>query len=110
MAKVKKIPTQVTRYNFTAANTYEYTGVSVTCPAGHTYIVRATLVYSNSDPKGIVASPKSNVMYLYECYAREELSSRINFMLIEGETAYIWGKGATAAGDDVRIDVIDITN
>lgn len=108
--KVKKLPTQTTRYNFTAANTYQYTGVNVTCPAGHTYIVRALLVYSNSDPKGIAASARSDTMRMYECYAREELATYITFMLVGGESAYIWCKGTTTYGDDVRLDVIDITN
>lgn len=108
--KVKKLPTQTTRYNFTAANTYEYTGVNVTCPAGHTYIVRALLVYSNSEPKGIAASARSDTMRMYECYAREELATYITFMLVGGESAYIWGKGTTTNGDDVRLEVVDITN
>lgn len=108
--KVKKLPTQTTRYNFTAANTYQYTGVNVTCPAGHTYIVRAWLVYSNSEPKGIVASSRSDTMRMYECYAREELAVYITFMLMGSESAYIWGKGTTTYGDDVKLDIVDITN
>lgn len=108
--KIKKLPTQTTRYNFTAANTYQYTGVNVTCPAGHTYIVRVWLVYSNSEPKGIVASSRSDTMRMYECYAREELATSITFVLMGGESAYIWGKGTTTNGDDVKLDIVDITN
>ena len=104
------MPTQTTRYNFTAANTYQYTGVSVTCPTDHTYLVRARLVYSNSEPKGIAASASSTSMNMYELLDMSETSNTIMFMVLSGGTVYIWGKGTKAAGDDVRIDILDITN
>ena len=108
--RIKKLPTQVTRYNFTAANTYQYTGVNVTCPTGHTYVVRVLMVYSNSEPKGIAASAKSTSMKLYELLDISEINNAITFMLMAGETAYIWGKGTTAAGNDIKVDIVDITN
>ena len=108
--KAKKLPAQTTRYNFTAANTYENTGVNVTCPAGHTYIVRAILSYSNSEPKGIAASWQSATMRMYDLLALSENTNTVTFILAANETAYIWAKGAQQLGDDIEIDILDIAD
>lgn len=110
-AKVKLLPQQKTQYTCTSTN-FEYTGVSVTCPSGHTYIVRAEVHYNNSQPSGIAASSlNTNLSYFYARYAYVENIACITFTLLAGETAYIWGRWATASkSNDVLISIVDITN
>ena len=93
---------------FNSATTYSYTGKSVTCPAGHTYIVRARISYSNSEPKEIGATNSTTMSDLYRTYARSDNSCEINFILGEGETAYIWARYNASASNMVRITAIDI--
>ena len=110
--KVKLLPEQKTQYTCTSTN-FEYTGASVTCPQGHTYIVRASVSYNNAQPTGIIVSASNtNSRDPYLRYVDEEGGACIvTFMLLAGETAYIWGRWATASrSNDVLIDIIDITN
>jgi hypothetical protein len=95
--------------SFTSSTTYSYTGKSVTCPIGHTYIVRARCSYSNSAPQEIGASNSSTASDFYRTYARTDKACEIIFVLTEGESAYIWTKYASAASNTIRISVIDIT-
>lgn len=109
-AKVKKLATQDVSYTCTSTN-YEYTGVNATCPVGHTYIIRAQVRYSNAQPTGILACAKNTSSYFYERYAASEVSGQITFMLNAGETAYIWGRWATAnKTNSVILYILDITN
>ena len=109
-AKVKKLAVRDVSYTCTSTN-YEYTGVSVACPTGHTYIIRAQVRYSNAQPTGIIASAKNTSSYFYERYAASEVSGQITFMLNAGETAYIWGRWATAnKTNSVILNILDITN
>lgn len=110
--KVKLLPEQRTSYTCTSTN-FEYTGVSVTCPYGHTYIVRARVKYNNSQPTGIIVSQSNtNFRDPYLRYVDEEGGACIvTFMLLTGETAYIYGRWALAPrANDVILNIIDITN
>jgi hypothetical protein len=110
--KVKLLPEQKTSYTCTSTN-FEYTGASVTCPYGHTYIVRARVKYNNSQPTGIIVSQSNtNFRDPYLRYVDEEGGACIvTFMLLTGETAYIYGRWALAPrANDVILNIIDITN
>lgn len=85
----------------------------MTCPFGHTYIVRASVAYNNAQPTGIIVSRSStSASNPYERYVDEEGGACIvTFTMLTGETAYIWGRWATASRtNDVYINIVDITN
>ena len=97
-------------YTCTSTN-FEYTGVSVSCPTGHTYLIRAQARYGNAQPTGVLASASNSTIYQYQVYEATESASYITFTLMQGETAYIWGKWATAnKQNSVVLEIIDITN
>ena len=106
------LPERKTQYTCTSTN-FEYTGASVTCPFGHTYIVRARVKYNNSQPNGIIVTQSNtSASTPFERYVDEEGGACIvTFMLLTGETAYIWGRWANAPkANDVLINIVDITN
>lgn len=107
--KVKFLPVVDQSYTCSSAN-FEYTGINISCPAGHTYIVRAQVSYSNSRPTGILASSSNSVMYSYMTYAHATDASFITFMLTAGQTAYIWGRWEAIRQNQVRYWIVDITN
>ena len=106
--KINIIPNTGASYTCTSTN-LEYTGVSVTCPAGHTYIVRAALSFSNTAPSEILASKSNTNSNVHNRLAYAE-SGFATFLLKGGETAYIWGKWGSAGTNSVSYDAIDITN
>ena len=106
--KVKRIISQ--NYYTCSSTSYEYTGVSVACPTGHMYMVRARTVYFNSQPSGTAASVSSTSYGLYQCYDRNDNAAFITFILAPGETAYIWGRWSEAnTKNRVDIEIMDIT-
>lgn len=106
--KIKKMPNTGISYTCSSTN-LEYTGLSVSCPANHTYIVRAGLSFNSSAPSEILVSRSSTNTSVYNRLAYGA-SAFITFMLTAGETAYIWGKWGAAGSNPVTVDVIDITN
>ena len=107
--KVKSLPIVDRNYTCTSAN-FEYTGVNMSCPAGHTYIVRVQISYSNSKPTGLLASSSSSNMEPYVTYAYNTNASFITFMLTAGQMAYIWGRWEASRQNAVRYWIVDITN
>ena len=107
--KVKFLPVVDRNYTCSSAN-FEYTGVNIFCPAGHTYIVRAQISYSNSKPTGLLASSSNSNMDPYSTYAYNTNASFITFMLTAGQTAYIWGRWEASRQNAVRYWIVDITN
>lgn len=107
--KVKFLPVVDKNYTCSSAN-FEYTGINISCPVGHTYIVRAQISYSNSKPTGILASSSSSIMDPYTTYAYNTNASFITFMLTAGQTAYIWGRWEVSRQNAVRYWIVDITN
>ena len=93
---------------FTGSTTFSYTGKSITCPSGHTYIVRARLSYSNSAPQEIGASNSSTAIDVYRTYARSSTACEIVFILGGGESAYFWARYSASASNPIRVVVIDI--
>lgn len=106
--RIKIIPNTGASYTCTSTNP-EYTGVSVTCPAGHTYIVRAALSFSNTAPSEILVSKSNTNSNVYNRLAYAA-SGFVTFLLKGGETAYIWGKWGAAGTNSVSYDAVDITN
>lgn len=107
--KVKFLPVVDRNYTCSSAN-FEYTGVNISCPAGHTYIVRAQISYSNSKPTGLLASSSNSNMDPYATYAYNTNASFITFMLTAGQMAYIWGRWEASRQNAVRYWIVDITN
>ena len=110
--KVKLLAEQKTTYTCSSTN-FEYTGASVTCPSGHTYIVRARVKYNNCQPIGIIVSLSNTTpSNPFERFVSEDYGSTIvSFTVLAGETAYIWGRWAIAnRSNDVLINIVDITN
>lgn len=107
--KVKFLPVVDQNYTCSSAN-FEYTGINISCPTGHTYIVRAQISYSNSKPTGLLASSSSSNMDPYATYAYNTNASFITFMLTAGQTAYIWGRWEASRQNAVRYWIVDITN
>ena len=105
--KVKKLATQTIQYTSTSTN-MEYTGVNVSCPTGHTYIVRAKCDWDNAYTQSIAASDSSTDVSTYRRFAYGD-SAYISFVLNEGETAYIWGKWSAASKNRVHLSITDIT-
>ena len=105
--KVKKLATRTIQYTSTSTN-LEYTGVNVSCPTGHTYIVRAKCDWDNGYTASIAASDSSTDVSTWRRFAYGD-SAYITFMLNEGETAYIWGKWSVAGKNRVHLSITDIT-
>jgi len=106
---VKCLP--VVELNYTCSSTnFEYTGVNISCPASHTYIVCARISYIKTVPTGILASSSDSLTYSYLTYAYNENASYITIMLTAGQTAYIWGKWNGIGQNAVRYWIVDITN
>lgn len=105
--KVKKLPAQTIQYTSTSTN-LEYTGVNVSCPTGHTYIVRAKCDWDNAYTQSIAASDSNTDVSTWRRFAYGD-SAYISFILNAGETAYIWGKWSAASKNRVHLSITDIT-
>lgn len=105
--KIKIITPETVYYTCTSTN-LEYTGVSVECPTGHEYIVRAKCNWDNANTQSIAVSDSSSDVSTQRRFAYSE-SAYVTFMLGAGETAYIWGKWASASRNAVMLTITDIT-
>lgn len=103
-----KIITPETQYYTSTSTNLEYTGVSIECPAGHVYIVRAKCDWSNANTQSIAVSDSSSDASSQRLFANSD-SACATFMLAAGETAYVWGKWATASRNAVKVNITDIT-
>lgn len=105
--KIKIITPEKQYYNCTSTN-LEYTGVSIECPTGHTYIVRAKCDWSNANTQAIAVSDSSSDASTQRRFAYSD-GACATFILGAGETAYVWGKWASASRNAVMVSIIDIT-
>lgn len=58
---IKNLTQRIVSFKGTAANTWQYNGVSFTIPSGHLYLVRPTLSWSTGKPIGVGFDSASSV-------------------------------------------------
>lgn len=111
---IPKITFSNEQYSFTSTTTLSYIGKSVSCAIGHRMLVRLYFRYVNSGPTETAASKNSTTVggYYSEClsYGINGASNCLTFMLVGGETVYLFAKYASAAANRVDIATIDYTN
>ena len=100
--------------NFTSKTTMSSTGLSLSCPSGHLYLVQAWFRYNNGSPR-VVAACHSNTTYAaYDCVAASTDAQNaghasLSFILTPGETIYYWAMYYNASANFISETVFDIT-
>jgi len=90
------------------------TGLSLSCPSGHLYLVQAWFRYNNGSPR-VVAACHSNTTYAaYDCVAASTDAQNaghasLSFILTPGETIYYWAMYYNASANFISETVFDIT-
>lgn len=111
---VPKITFANESFNFTSSTTLTYIGKSIACAIGHRMLVRLYFRYVNSGPVETAASRNSTTVggYYSEClgYGINGACGCLTFMLVGGETVYLFAKYASAAANRVDIATIDYVN
>jgi hypothetical protein len=97
------------------SNVYEYTGVSLTIPAGHVYIVEAVTSWKRSRPTGIALSEQSGggrYLAKLDVDSASQTAYRSGATIVSGEkTVYAWTRRWNPDGfglDSFWIDYIDL--
>lgn len=104
-------PAQDTLY-YTTTTSMSYTTKSITCPSGHTYIVRAKFQWVNAKPYECAASSVSSGWNTNNYYDYKNIAGamELHFILKGGETAYYLAScEATSKTNIILQDIIDIT-
>ena len=96
--------------NFSAADTYTYTGLSYTIPADQTYIIIGSFSWSTGQPTELILSDTSDVASItrYNTYARTNNSGDTGITLCTvtaqlipsnvNKTMYLYAKNASSTG------------
>lgn len=106
--------TQNTRY-FNAKTTMSYTGLSLTCPSGHVYVVQAWFRYAQSAPRRVGASHANGTVFPFYDNVAASLDTydcghgSITFMMYPGETIYYWAMYYDAKQNFITENILDIT-
>ena len=87
------------QYQATAANAWQYTGLSVTVPSGHNYLVEMIPGYSTGRPIGIglndaqtISNAHNAPMYRVEAIRSGESIVRTPYFLLTPGTWYLFDK------------------
>lgn len=107
--------------NFSAADTYTYTGLSFTIPANQAYIIIGSLSWNTGQPTELILSSVSDVASIsrYNTYGRTDNSGDTGITLCtvtaqiippnSNETMYLYAKNASSSGKgSVRLTAIRI--
>lgn len=115
-AKQNKITRTATSRYFTSKTSMAYTGLSLTCPANHIYLVQAWFRYANGAPRYVGACHSSTTYAFYDCVAASTDAGTTNaghaslsFILTPGETIYYWAMYYNATQNFISESVVDIT-
>lgn len=115
-AKQNKITRTSTSRYFTSKTSMAYTGLSLTCPANHIYLVQAWFRYANGAPRYVGACHSSTTYAFYDCVAASTDAgttnaghSSLSFILTPGETIYYWAMYYNATQNFISESVVDIT-
>lgn len=106
--------TQSNRY-FNAKTTMSYTGLSLTCPSGHVYIVQAWFRYAQSAPRRVGASHANGTVFPFYDNVAASLDTydcgngSVTFMMYPGETIYYWAMYYDAKQNFITENILDIT-
>lgn len=102
--------------NFTSKTTMSSTGLSLTCPSGHIYLVQAWFRYNNGAPRYVGACHSNTTWAFYDCVAASTDTgttnaghSSLSFMLTPGETIYYWAMYYSATANFISETIVDIT-
>ncbi len=102
--------------NFTSKTTMSSTGLSVTCPSGHIYLVQAWFRYNNAAPRYVAACHSNTTYAFYDCVAASTDTgtqnaghSSLSFILTPGETIYYWAQYYNANANFISETIVDIT-
>lgn len=116
---VKRIPRWVvlengTTYTTTAANTWEYTGISVTVPTNHAYLLQVQTTYHNTRPIGIGFHGSTSISSTYGAplYSEQSSSTSVacciaDFILNAG-TWYLFTKTAGTGLNEQYVRGLDV--
>lgn len=111
---IPKITFSNEQYSFTSNTTLSYIGKSITCDTGHRMLVRLYFRYVHGAPTETAASKNSTSVggYFSECiaYGASGASNCLTFMLVGGETVYLFAKYSNASANRVDIATVDYTN
>ena len=105
---VHGISVSADRVRFNSTTTLTYTGYSISCPTGHTYLCSVLLFFANSSPKEIAISYSSTSIDLYNLIFRSDACSCANFILKGGQTAYVWGRFGSESNNGLDYIIVDI--
>ena len=99
---------------FNSKTTMSYTGLSLTCPAGHVYIVQAWFRYVNGAPRRVGACHLNNVFAFYDTVAasldaQDCGNASLTFRMYPGETVYYWAMYYNATQNFITENILDIT-
>ena len=101
--------------NFNAKTTMSYTGLSLTCPSGHVYVVQAWFRYSQSAPRRVGASHANGTVFPFYDNVAASLdtydcgNASLTFMMYPGETIYYWAMYYDAKQNFITENILDIT-
>ena len=99
---------------------WEYTGLSITCPTGHVYIINAWTDWNSGAPKGLCLSDSiSSRRVLCETFLDYQTCNGTNgyvrktpaVIMWQGDTAAVWEKRETtpSAENQIQLLYVDIT-
>lgn len=111
-----KIKRTASNRNFTSKTSMAYTGLSLTCPSGHVYLVQAWFRYNNGAPRYVAACHSSTTYAFYDCVAASTDTgttnaghSSLSFILTPGETIYYWAMYYSVTANFISETIVDIT-
>lgn len=102
-------------YAFTAANTWEYIGLSITVPDGHLYLLRIVQTYSGTRPLGVGIHGANTISswnapsYNVQSPDTSQACGSGTFILPANSTHYIYGKAVGANTNKFSVYGLDFT-
>ncbi len=102
-------------YAFTAADTWEYTGLSIIVPEGHLYILRILQAYNGTKPLGVGVHSATTISswnapsYNVQSPNTSQACNSGTFILPENSTYYVWGKAAGVNTNRFTVYGLDFT-
>lgn len=105
------------KFKATSTN-WEYTGISVTVPANHTYLLQGGASYNTAKPIGMALSLSDSrlqaigITYLDDTVNTLNYVSQSSLCAASNTTVYLWERRKTVptADNNVYIQYVDITN
>lgn len=116
---LKRIPRWITlesgtAYATTTANTWEYTGISVTVPTNHVYQLQVQMTYNSSRPIGIGFHGSTSIATAYSAplYNSHSESTSIaccmTGFILQAGTWYLFTKTAGTGSNNLYVRGLDI--